>query len=161
MAASSSGNCRRCHGNTLADKAAATLWGTCSCAAGQVSVPVVGGHTSLPTQACWVVGCCRCKFERGSEDKRCQFYKRAYESLCPPEWVSGQAEQHVDVLLGASTWLLGNRWHQGIITHQPPMNCCFCVWCLPAGGGVGGAARPGPVVWQVLGFATHGQQQLH
>eukprot|EP00775_Hariotina_reticulata_P010868 gene10869-11022_t len=29
----------------------------------------------------------KCKFERGSDDKRCQFYKRAYESLCPPDWV--------------------------------------------------------------------------
>jgi hypothetical protein len=31
---------------------------------------------------------CRCAFERGSDDTRCQFYKNAYESLCPPDWVS-------------------------------------------------------------------------
>lgn len=29
----------------------------------------------------------KCKFERGDGDQRCQFYKRAYESLCPPDWV--------------------------------------------------------------------------
>lgn len=31
---------------------------------------------------------CRCAFERGNDDTRCQFYKNAYESLCPPDWVS-------------------------------------------------------------------------
>lgn len=31
---------------------------------------------------------CRCAFERGAEDPRCTFYKNAYESLCPPDWVS-------------------------------------------------------------------------
>jgi hypothetical protein len=31
---------------------------------------------------------CRCKFERGEDDKRCLFYQRAYNSMCPPEWVS-------------------------------------------------------------------------
>ena len=34
----------------------------------------------------------RCAFERGAEDSRCQFYKNAYESLCPPDWVSIQRE---------------------------------------------------------------------
>lgn len=29
----------------------------------------------------------KCKFERGAEDQRCLFYKRAYQSLCPPEWL--------------------------------------------------------------------------
>ncbi|WIA10170.1 hypothetical protein OEZ86_000328 [Tetradesmus obliquus] len=29
----------------------------------------------------------KCKFERGEDDKRCLFYQRAYNSMCPPEWV--------------------------------------------------------------------------
>lgn len=29
----------------------------------------------------------KCAFERGTDDTRCQFYKNAYESLCPPDWV--------------------------------------------------------------------------
>jgi cytochrome c oxidase subunit 6b len=29
----------------------------------------------------------KCVFERGAEVERCAFYKRAYESLCPEEWV--------------------------------------------------------------------------
>jgi hypothetical protein len=29
----------------------------------------------------------RCTFERGEGAERCAFYKRAYESLCPAEWV--------------------------------------------------------------------------
>lgn len=33
-------------------------------------------------------GVCRCAFERGAEDPRCEFYKNAYFSLCPPDWVS-------------------------------------------------------------------------
>jgi hypothetical protein len=26
-------------------------------------------------------------FERGTEADRCNFYKRAYESMCPADWV--------------------------------------------------------------------------
>ncbi|KAI8466850.1 MAG: cytochrome c oxidase, subunit VIb [Monoraphidium minutum] len=29
----------------------------------------------------------KCVFERGAEAQRCGFYKRAYESMCPEEWV--------------------------------------------------------------------------
>lgn len=29
----------------------------------------------------------KCAFERGAEDPRCEFYKNAYLSLCPPDWV--------------------------------------------------------------------------
>jgi hypothetical protein len=29
----------------------------------------------------------KCTFERGEGAERCAFYKRAYESLCPAEWV--------------------------------------------------------------------------
>lgn len=38
--------------------------------------------------ACVARVACRCAFERGTDDTRCQFYKNAYESLCPPDWVS-------------------------------------------------------------------------
>jgi hypothetical protein len=36
---------------------------------------------------------CRCAFERSEEEERCQFYKRAYESVCPSEWVSAGSTQ--------------------------------------------------------------------
>jgi len=29
----------------------------------------------------------KCVFERGAESERCAFYQRAYESLCPADWV--------------------------------------------------------------------------
>ncbi|KIZ05207.1 cytochrome c oxidase subunit VIb [Monoraphidium neglectum] len=29
----------------------------------------------------------KCVFERGTEADRCNFYKRAYESMCPADWV--------------------------------------------------------------------------
>lgn len=29
----------------------------------------------------------KCLFERAEEDARCKFYKRAYESMCPAQWV--------------------------------------------------------------------------
>jgi len=29
----------------------------------------------------------KCLYERGREDERCKFYSRAYQSLCPQEWV--------------------------------------------------------------------------
>eukprot|EP00877_Chromochloris_zofingiensis_P011629 jgi/Chrzof1/671/Cz01g24170.t1 len=29
----------------------------------------------------------KCLAERGEDEPRCQFYKRAYESLCPADWV--------------------------------------------------------------------------
>ena len=29
----------------------------------------------------------KCVFERGPDAERCAFYRRAYESMCPEEWV--------------------------------------------------------------------------
>eukprot|EP00882_Tetradesmus_deserticola_P000935 GHRQ01001015.1.p1 GENE.GHRQ01001015.1~~GHRQ01001015.1.p1 ORF type:complete len:171 (+),score=51.87 GHRQ01001015.1:121-633(+) len=34
----------------------------------------------------------KCKFERGEDDKRCLFYQRAYNSMCPPDWVSARQQ---------------------------------------------------------------------
>jgi len=45
----------------------------------------------LQLHACVACVACRCAFERGTDDTRCQFYKNAYESLCPPDWVSAAA----------------------------------------------------------------------
>ncbi len=38
----------------------------------------------------WRRGCLRnrCLYERGEEHPRCQFYQKAYQSMCPTEWVS-------------------------------------------------------------------------
>lgn len=31
-------------------------------------------------------------YERSEEDQRCQFYKRAFETVCPDEWKEGWQE---------------------------------------------------------------------
>ena len=30
---------------------------------------------------------CRCIAEKGEDEPECQFYQRAYRSICPSEWV--------------------------------------------------------------------------
>jgi hypothetical protein len=51
----------------------------------------------------------RCSFERGADDTRCQFYKNAYESMCPPDWVSGSVELCSELsLVCQESWLIGN-----------------------------------------------------
>mmetsp|Transcript_37278 Transcript_37278/g.82942 ORF Transcript_37278/g.82942 Transcript_37278/m.82942 type:complete len:148 (-) Transcript_37278:504-947(-) len=34
----------------------------------------------------------KCVYERGEEDKRCQFYQRSYQAMCPADWLENWAE---------------------------------------------------------------------
>jgi cytochrome c oxidase subunit 6b len=34
----------------------------------------------------------KCVFERGEEHERCQFYQRAYQSICPADWLEQWGE---------------------------------------------------------------------
>lgn len=49
----------------------------------------------------------RCLYERGEEHPRCQFYQKAYQSLCPSEWVSTPALS-----------LLSSAWRTMVWAHQ-------------------------------------------
>lgn len=34
----------------------------------------------------------KCVYERGEEHQRCQFYQKAYQSLCPSDWLEAWSE---------------------------------------------------------------------
>lgn len=93
----------------------------------------------------------RCAFERGAEDSRCQFYKNAYESLCPPDWVSIQREFIQPVQLPSKVVTLCRteaaagstqitqpayvcahhnvtQFRRNVTAGSSP--CCFLVFCL-------------------------------
>ncbi len=67
----------------------------------------------------------KCVFERSEDHARCEFYQKAYQSLCPNDWVG---------------------WGSGV---DPT---CFLSSSLVffAAGELERAAREGPVDWQIL-----------
>lgn len=50
----------------------------------------------------------RCVFERGEDHARCQFYQKAYQSLCPADWLESWNE-----LREKGLWT-GKYWGRGM-----------------------------------------------